>query len=152
MIFSSHAIVGSAVGSLVENPALALLLGVLSHHLLDFIPHLDAGSFMKKANWRSKKFLTYLFFDLALGTFVVYWLWRDAGYASIILWGALGGVLTDVIDNNPWASTLRCLPFFKQYHFVHKKVHHTVKKEAWLLGVVTQIVLIVLSIIIAKKV
>ncbi|MBP6930350.1 hypothetical protein KBB60_01990 [Patescibacteria group bacterium] len=152
MIFSSHVIVGSAVGSLVESPILALFLGVLSHHLLDFIPHIDPGSFMKKADWRNKKFLTFLFFDLAIGVLAVYWLWRGSGYEPAIVWGAFGGALTDIVDNNPWASTLRRLPLFKQYHYIHNKVHHTVKKEAWLLGALTQVVLIVLSIIVVKKI
>ena len=41
MILFVHMLFGAAVGSSVNNIPLAIILALLSHYLLDFIPHID---------------------------------------------------------------------------------------------------------------
>jgi hypothetical protein len=45
---SVHALVGKTLGTLVKRPETALLGGIISHALLDFLPHKDS----KNAAWR----------------------------------------------------------------------------------------------------
>lgn len=39
MIFTPHLIVGAAIGAKVRKPGLILILGIVSHILMDLIPH-----------------------------------------------------------------------------------------------------------------
>jgi len=49
MVLATHAITGGAVATLTPgNPALGFLLGLLSHFLLDSIPHWDYRLASKK--------------------------------------------------------------------------------------------------------
>ncbi|MDH2348696.1 hypothetical protein [Bradyrhizobium sp. SSUT77] len=42
MILSTHAIVGGAIASLIpDQPALAFVAGIVSHFVIDAIPHSD---------------------------------------------------------------------------------------------------------------
>ena len=53
MLFTSHAIVGAAVGVAAGNPYYGFLGGIASHHVLDAIPHFDQGTFrVKKEGYR----------------------------------------------------------------------------------------------------
>lgn len=38
MLFTTHALVGEAIGVATGNPVLGFLGGVISHHLADWIP------------------------------------------------------------------------------------------------------------------
>ena len=41
MIVTVHVVAGGVIGELVGNPAAAFLLGIISHFILDSIPHFD---------------------------------------------------------------------------------------------------------------
>jgi len=74
MILIVHVILGSAIGSLVNNVPLAIILALLSHYVLDFIPHLDypVKNFSQK-QWRKSvpEFLR-IFFDFFAGMLLIY--------------------------------------------------------------------------------
>ena len=90
MITASHLLVGGAVGSLTDQPVLALALGVGSHALLDMIPHFDFRDYRR---------------DVALGAVVGVGTIAAAvirgGVHRGFLWGMIGGVLPDV-ENLVW--------------------------------------------------
>ena len=41
MILFVHLLFGAAIGNIIQNPVLAIILAFLGHYLLDFIPHID---------------------------------------------------------------------------------------------------------------
>jgi len=97
--FTTHAAVGAGLGTLAAQVAptpagavLALTAGVVSHALLDAVPHKDSTS------------MTEVLVDLALGVGITWWVLAakaaGGGLASpallLPLLGALGGVLPDL--------------------------------------------------------
>lgn len=81
MYMSTHAAVGAAVGTLTRSSPVGFILGVLSHLILDRIPHHDYKRYTGAA------------FD-GVGTLMIF-LWL-AGFPSHIIWAAVGAVLPDL--------------------------------------------------------
>lgn len=99
MHFTTHAALGAGLGALAAHVAptpagalLALTAGVVSHALLDAVPHKDSTS------------MTEVMVDLALGVGLIGWVLAakaaGGGWSSprllLPLLGALGGVLPDL--------------------------------------------------------
>ena len=146
MIFTTHIIVGSAAGSLTGNPGLAFLYGLISHHIIDAIPHIDPGSYIKEKYWKYPKVLVTIGVDLLVGLIIFVWLWKQREFSPVIFWGALGGVISDIVDNGPWQEVVRKLPVFKQFHAMHHYLHATVPPKWLALGMLTQLALIAASV------
>ena len=84
MYYTTHLVTGAAVGMLTGNPVRAFMYGLLSHVLLDAIPHHDHR---KVRN---------CILDIAVGTVLfalVFFYWR---HNQAMLWGAVGGVIPDL--------------------------------------------------------
>ncbi len=81
MYASTHFATGAAIGKMVGSNWLAFLLGILSHIILDIIPHHD---------YRGRRGI---FLDTLVTGAMVLWL---LPYPSYILWGAIGGALPDL--------------------------------------------------------
>lgn len=47
---TTHAISGAALGMAIGNPGGAFIIGVISHLVLDYIPHTDQGTFLREEN------------------------------------------------------------------------------------------------------
>jgi hypothetical protein len=121
MTLSAHAVVGAAIASAIPLTTqssnlkvlgLAIVAGMISHFLLDSVPHwdYDLASFEEKPGDRmgdniivGKAFLFDLFkigFDIALGL-VCAWLlfvWFGGRLPLVILAGAAGGMLPDFLQ------------------------------------------------------
>jgi hypothetical protein len=67
-----------------------------------------------------------------------------------IIWGAVGGLSIDIIDNVPfWSGFVRKLPFFRSLHNFHEGLHSVgkkFKKNHKSYGMWSQIILIALSL------
>jgi hypothetical protein len=156
MISTTHITTGAAlglvVGSAMPNSVLAIvvafLAGVLSHHVLDQIPHTDAGSFRKPDDKELLKSgeRTFALFDNILGTVVVLYLFFTQEPSWPMLFAAAGGNFPDIFHHpNWWASTTRSL-FKGKYFRFHEKFHFTARGSMIALGVLTNLVLIFGSI------
>ncbi|MBI4034874.1 MAG: hypothetical protein HY381_00570, partial [Candidatus Chisholmbacteria bacterium] len=65
MLAASHALTGAVIASLTPSPSLGYLLALLSHPLLDFVPHWD---FNIRLTHKSKfRILTISLLDASLG-------------------------------------------------------------------------------------
>lgn len=152
LLFTSHVIIGSAVGYAANRAGdtsgiFAFAGGFVSHQLADLIPHVDIGSFgitIKKILSKRKAVLSVVA-DLAIGSAILaIILYFRLPYLKFILLGAIGGVMTDVVDNSPfWSLKLRKHFPFNYFHAIHESLHFTVlnKKYFWV-GWLTQIMLI----------
>lgn len=156
---------GAAVGAATGDPYLGFAAGVLSHHTLDAIPHFDQGTFYLErsgpqylgmtqvSNHRggfSRRDWVMLFIDWGIAAAVfgmVFWATPVSRWELIVL-GAFGGLLPDIVDSSPlWSKKLRAHSgFVRAYHEFHSFFHWTVaRKELWL-GVATQAVLLAASL------
>lgn len=87
MIASVHAVTGAALGAVTGNPAAAFVTGLVSHGVLDAVPHTDYQTTGPGVvdGLAGLLFLTWL----ALAQ-------PGGGLAWAAFWGGLGGMLPDV--------------------------------------------------------
>ena len=150
MNFTAHIAVGSAVGFATKNPYLGFAAGMISHQVIDAIPHIDPGSIGANSEniFKNKPALIWVFTDIIIGISLFWFILNQLDFASFVLWGAIGGISTDVIDNSPFWSKKLCVIFpFNHFHFIHEKIHYTIenKKYFWV-GILTQLILIFASL------
>jgi len=158
MFFTSHLLAGGAIGAVTGEPVSAFLLGIVSHHLLDRTPHTDIGTYywgrwaklgVDRSNFMIARPLDWAvgLTDLAIGTAIALMIWPQTGYSMPVLFGALGAVLPDLIDNGPFIQRLfRKTKFGKAYHEFHWRFHSTASPKIWYIGLLTQVAIIVLAL------
>lgn len=172
MLFTTHIAVGAALGLITGNPYASLAGGLISHHLLDRVPHFDIGSFYsdRKESFEKLSDLTIpektiVVADLVIGIAVLFWLikisinpaaevyigdlWTKEN--TLIALGALGGILPDVFynfskmvkDKTSWFLTVKP---FKFYHQFHERFHQVLSLNYWYIGLVIQAALVSVAI------
>ena len=172
MFIITHAAVGAAIGLGSGNIFAGFFGGWLSHHFLDAIPHFDRGSlYLEKSGPKyylnslpnisggksssgklSREEWAIVLSDmtitiLALG--FLFWLLPLEQFI-LIFTGAAGAVLPDVLAALFffYPQQKNIFPTFYRYNRFHHLLHRTVmKKQAWL-GILTQILILLTSIII----
>ena len=165
MLFTTHTIVGAAIGVATKNPALGFAAGYATHHIMDSIPHFDQGSYravksgpnylntkldnVPKFSYIKRDWIM-LLTDFALGgtLFLTLLALLPTDLWVYIITGALGCLMPDIIDSSPfWSRKLRAkYKLIANYHKFHIFFHWTVKKNEVFLGATTQISLIILSL------
>ena len=97
MFLLVHAAAGFFVSQNLTNPFYAFILGLVSHYLLDIIPHGDE-------ELDSKEFLKISFFhaiaiDIPTTCFFTFIIFNrlDFLFPQVVAWGILGSILPDVI-------------------------------------------------------
>lgn len=151
MLSISHVFVGAAVGAATGNPVLGFLAGILSHHVLDQIPHWDVGSFYEpgfdtdEPNTRDYAIATV---DSLLAVGALWWLAR--GYGGVDYWpliaGGVGGLTPDIWHHIPiWKHWTRTAPVTRHWFKIHERFHWTVPQRLMWWGLFTQAVAIGLS-------
>lgn len=165
LLFTTHLIVGAAVGVASENPILGFGTSFIVHHAIDALPHFDQGSFytlksgaaylgknreeIPRSSFLKRDWIM-LFIDFAVGgTALLFLLWK----LPVELWtplasGVFGGLLPDIIDSSPlWSKKLRAKArAIFHYHRFHIFFHWTVAKREAVLGFATQATLIAVSL------
>jgi len=147
MVATTHLVVGSAIGSHVDAPWLAFVLGFASHHLLDAVPHLDYGDICNK---KGVPFTTWLYIgiDFTISLVLLIFFMTTPNHHPELMWGALGSLLPDIIDNNPlWLHYTRRWPVLKQHWQVHEFVQrYELKPNLKWLNIILQLVFIVTAL------
>jgi len=158
MIATSHVIIGGAVGiavgTVTQNPAVALAAGIASHLICDAIPHLDTpfrmefkDGYVDQPIW-NKKLYIWAITDSLVAFLLTLFLWQryfDFYFFAPFAWGTLGGYLPDLLDNFPlWSIQIRQFPGLKQFHALHLDIHNLWQfkfpmPDNWPLGTATQI-------------
>lgn len=144
MTITPHFLVGAALATTTNNPAVAFSLGVLSHPLLDAIPHLDPGTLIKINLDKNERWPIWVYVITFLEFFIMivlfYWLFSGCKDFGILLWGGFGGLAIDILDNHPINQTKKW-PGFKQLHYFHEFMHINIPREKWYWGLITTIIL-----------
>jgi len=155
MLISVHLLAGGFIGREVGYPPLAFILGVISHLLLDCIPHNDGpDDVLNKSENNSTSVGQYITIaiDVVLVFLALVYISDKSQISSGFFWGAIGGIFPDIVDNFPlWKRQIRKLPVFKQFHSFHYTIQK-IKTPMWI-GLFTQYLIgaIFLYLIIAIK-
>ncbi len=154
MIATPHILIGGTVGLATNDPLLAFLGGVLSHFVLDMIPHSETTqwrAFDKNGRVPSDPLrweYWFAFFDVLIGATVVWSLARTGSTFWPVIWGGLGGLMPDLIDNVPWWNKqLQDKKFFKQFHLLHDGIHFNLDRKWRIYGLIPSVLVIVYSLL-----
>lgn len=163
MVLATHLVTGGILGRALANPWTALFFGLLSHFLLDAIPHWDYRLGSRRANKNDKLDvdmainrdfgidLAKIGIDLTVGVVVLFLTGKLFAWpvSATIIWGAIGGVLPDFLQ---FVYFKLRWPALRQLQRFHIWVHAERKLDDWpVLGPLLQVILALAVIILAGK-
>ena len=161
MIITPHLLIGAAIGAKTHNLGLIVILGILSHLILDKIPHWDYGekTIVKFRENKSLKllilFFAELFINCSIGlSAVAIIVWQknllELKYLIFIIFGILISLLPDVILSFVWIFYKNLKPFSEKYINFHGKIFHSRKliRKPTLLGLGTEILISLIAALI----
>ena len=120
MILFVHLLFGAAIGNIISNPFLAILLAFLGHYLLDFIPHIDYSieNIVKKQWSKAIPDFIKVAIDIILGLLAIFFLSKNH---PIIYVCAFFGILPDGLS---LLNRLVDINIFKKHAELHQgKLH-----------------------------
>lgn len=153
MLIIGHTAIGLATGLLIPNPVAAFVVGVVSHHAADAIPHFDPGTYLMNRPRQSRRPKDYrlrdwLFIgiDVILTVSLLGWFFPALPvdrWGSIAA-GILGANFPDLVHNVPfWSPSLRRFAPIKWWQEkIHWQYQSTVTPRYWYLGTLSQLVVI----------
>jgi hypothetical protein len=148
MLVTTHLIAGAAIGNLISNLPLSILLAIVSHYSLDLLPHLDQGIF--KDN--KKKFYFWAAIDFLVGGIVLYYIFKVFALDLNILLVVLAAILPDLIDSSPIISVyFHRIGIINRIYRFHEAIQRPGEKYIYSLGVLTQIIAIGVSLYLLIK-
>lgn len=151
MFLVIHAAAGATLGAQVQNPFLAFFLGLISHYLLDAIPH---GDEKLRQDFEDKHrikctFIVGIDFVLTILT-IITMVWLDAppnplGLAS----GIFGALLPDFIQLIYFLSSH---PWLKKFSNLHNAFHYnnTRFNLGYIRGFLFQAIILILLFFISR--
>jgi hypothetical protein len=145
MIGTGHLLVGGAIGAVAATqlpPPLAVPValgcGIVSHHLLDLIPHTDAATFWpcgsKPIPWGVALLVAA---EILLGLSLTGLLYFSLHTTLAFVAGAVGGILPDLLDEVPlWQERFRRTWLGSIWHRWHTRLHCADMANSWKTGLV----------------
>jgi hypothetical protein len=159
----THAIAGAAVAELFpSNPTAAFIAAFLSHFVMDAIPHWNYKLLSHKKNpsdplngdmVMGKKFIidiSKIFLDFSSGIILSLLLFKHQSdyQASILILGALGGMLPDALQFAYWKLKIEPFRSLQKLHrWVHTK-HEIINHPIF--GVISQAAIIAIIVIASR--
>ncbi len=148
-----HTAIGVATGLALSNPLTAFGVGLVSHHVADYIPHFDPGSFYTGQPWRLKTAREYSRVDwlivsadviLTMALLVFFVQHMRAEQTLAVVAGVVGANFPDLVHNVPfWNKQTRKIGWIRWWQdAIHRKYQTTVPARWWYWGVATQLVTI----------
>ena len=155
MILLVHMLFGAAIGSIVPNVTLAIILALLGHYFLDLFPHIEyldgvenSIESIKSDAWNKKiKNMFKVFLDFCLGILLIFLLSKNQ---PIIYICALAAIVPDGL------TVLHALfpnKILQAHHNVHGgKIHYLTKQKDFhkFWKVSTQVVVVIVSAILLQ--
>jgi hypothetical protein len=150
MILTGHLLIGGAIG-VVANALLpsassqnslwavpvVVGLGILSHHLLDLLPHTDAATFWPDERRVPFFAVVVVTLEVLAGTLVTGMLFFFQHQTWAFAAGAVGGVLPDILDEMPlWQHRFRQSSLGGVWHRWHMHLHCADMAQWWRMGLV----------------
>ncbi|KKU80918.1 hypothetical protein A2875_03715 [Candidatus Gottesmanbacteria bacterium RIFCSPHIGHO2_01_FULL_46_14] len=150
MTATAHTLVAGAIASKFTDPVTASTLALLSHFIMDAVPHWDIGT-----SWRKRsKFETgaLAIGETSLGIIVGFFLFRNSAPLATLLLAIFFSLLPDWLET-PWyiffASPKHLQPSIKASlwerisYRIYKSENYFHTKAKFPLGVLTQIITVI---------
>lgn len=172
MLLTTHAAAGIAISQHLHNPLAVLGLAILSHFVLDFVPHGDQkimGGYNSPRRWKPTLVISAI--DVVVLVALIFWLAGQPLNTStyLMMIGVLGGVLPDLLSNffpliherMSWLWLIRWLDgifhrtglkfFTRQLNWIHVMFHHRFRTRdvSFKVGLAMQIVLNVVFVLLS---
>jgi hypothetical protein len=156
MIGTGHLLIGGAIGvaaSVGLDPPLAvpvaLACGVVSHHLLDFLPHTDAATFWPGGHqplpWGVSLLVA---LEILIGLSLIGFFYFSHHTTIAFIAGAVGGILPDVLDEVPlWQHSFRRTSLGGLWHRWHTRLHCADMAGNWVHGLVIDAVVVTAGLV-----
>ena len=154
MLSTPHLLVGAAIGSQIGGVPGAFAFGVISHLILDAIPHTDEDLLEAPGHKRIMPAdYVAVILDIIVGLIMVtYFTFSQNHISANVLAGAIGGISPDLLSNVPfWSPQLIKLPILKQFHWMHHALSYVNNGHNKLFGVLTQFIVIIIAVIVLMK-
>jgi hypothetical protein len=156
MLAGAHFLIGSSIAVLYsKNYLSAFLMGLVSHHLMDRLPHLDLNIFKKDdVLFKDKNPKAWI---LTISEFILFLLLTfyllsrfDFTVQKIAVIGGIGGILPDILILI-FTRIAFLKKFFSFYITFHKNFHFRLKNKNILFPFLVQTFFILLAILILSK-
>jgi len=140
MILTPHIIVGAVIGAKIKKPFLIIILGFLSHFILDAIVH-----------WDYPMRLSNVLIDVLIGILIVFLVARKKNilnrhYVPYIILGIFASLLPDFLW---WINAFVNNELLNNYTDLHHGIHYLNEKEGVItfLGLFSQVVVVIISLL-----
>jgi len=148
MILAPHLLLGATIALKVQNPVLAIILALLSHYLLDFIPHIEYNiKNIKERQWhKAGPEIRNVLFDFLAGVLLIFFSTDNTLFVYICAFVAL---IPDFLTFLNIALPNKILELHSAIH--QKKIHFLKNKKIskfW--RVSSQIITIIILLILLK--
>jgi len=139
MVITPHLIAGAAIGAHSPNVWAAFCFGLMSHYLFDSLPHWD---YLDNLKINKASHLIKIFIDFIIAiTIVLYLAWP---LNLIIIFAIFGALLPDFMEFLHQSLKIK---LFCPLSLFHKKIHYY-KRVSFFKGSISQVIIVVISIII----
>jgi hypothetical protein len=137
MLITPHLLAGAVIAEKVGSFSWSVVvLALVSHFILDAIPHRDEID----KNHLSRKQVIAVVIDFAVGVTLLWLVFRETNL-MLIAFGAVIGILPDIVDNLPiFLKSLSKTKWWQAYHQFHSKIQAI--KPNWIAGILTQLIVI----------
>jgi len=120
MTLTTHSAIGAGIGLIIGNPFAGFTLGIISHFLVDMIPHGDSKlgeSF--RGNGKKKGAVTYTTIDAIIAIYTILAFINLKGDVSTLALSAAiaGSILPDFLIGVYEATKWHSLTWFNKVHF-----------------------------------
>lgn len=149
MLAIDHTLVGAAIGSQIDNIPAVVGLGIVSHFVLDFLPHVDQGVEIRGKEIRPvvKYFLAGFDIFISLIIIILVLMLRPQLNRTAVITGVVTALSVDIIFNVPfWNLWFRKTRPFSTIHNFHELIHKPLQKHQYNIGIPLQLLIIAVSI------
>ncbi len=143
MFYLVHILAGAVIAKYFPNIFLIIILGLISHFLIDAIPHrdsiMDRDSFKKNYKVKiTKKLIAFKSIDILISLLIIIYL--QIHFKSLLMLFAIFVSLLPDIAKIGYLTKLKNNSFFKKYMLFHSKIQ---KDVSWRLGILIQLIVTV---------
>jgi len=138
MVITPHLLAGAAIGAHSPNVWAAFCFGFISHYLLDSLPHWE---YLNNLKLTRLIYFVKIFIDFIIAMIIVSFIaWP---LKLMIIFGIIGALLPDIIEFLHQSCKIK---IFRPLSLFHKKMHYY-KRVSLFKGLISQIIIVIISVI-----
>ncbi len=162
MFITVHAAAGIIIGKQIDNPIIAFVVAIISHFILDIIPHGDqklgkkffglrfGGNELTDAEKSLKAIALYGLIDAFSLIFLILYLFRNFPIldSDSVTWGIIGSILPDMLVGLYVIGKFKPLKWFYEFHtWNHHLLLNKMKSDIPLkVGMLFQLCLLIIGV------